>query len=76
LFCTIYFADIGTFIGDVPPPPADDDEEMMPEAVAGQGPRVQIPDDMCRRPDTRFRLELGDRLSALLTEVGVFPTLM
>ena len=35
LFFTICFADIDTFIGDVPPPPVDDDEEMMPEATTG-----------------------------------------
>jgi hypothetical protein len=49
-------------------------DEEMPEAMAGQGPRVQIPD--MHRPDTRFRLELGDRLCALLVEVGVLPVLM
>jgi hypothetical protein len=37
---------------------------------------VQILDVMRRMPDTRFRLELGDRLSALLTKVGVCPALM
>jgi hypothetical protein len=76
LLCTIYFPDIGTFIGHVPPPPTDDDEEMMHEATTSQGPRVHIPDDMHYRPNTRFRLELGDRLSSLLIDVGVFPALM
>jgi hypothetical protein len=60
----------------VPLPPTDDGEEMMPKATMGQGPWVQIPDDMHRSPNTRFRLELGDRISALLTEVGVRPALM
>jgi hypothetical protein len=73
---TIYFADIDTFIGDVPPPPTNDDEEMMHEAAMGHIPRVQIPCGMHRRLDTRFRLELGDRLSSLLTEVGVLRALM
>jgi hypothetical protein len=76
LFCTIYFADIGTFIGDPPPPLADDDEDIILEVMASQGPQVQIPDGMHRRLDTRFRLELGDQISALLTKVGVFPALM
>ena len=76
MFCTIYIADIGTFIGDIPPPLAYDDEEMMHEAAMGHIPRVQIPCGMHRRLDTRFRLELGDRLSSLLTDVGVFPALM
>ena len=31
---------------------------------------------MHRRPDTRFRLELGDQISTLLTKVGIFPDLM
>jgi hypothetical protein len=74
LFCTIYFVDIGTCIGDMPSPPADEDEEIMPEAIADQGPQVQIPDSMHHRPDTIFRLELGDQISALLTEVeSTFP---
>ena len=76
MFCTIYFADICTFIGNMPPPPVDDDEEMMHEVAAGQGPRVQILGGMRHKPDTIFKLDLGDRLSALLTEVGFFPILM
>ena len=56
----------------MPPPPLDEDDEMMLELAVGQGPRVQIPDDIRYRLDTRFRLELGEQLFALLTEVGVF----
>jgi len=48
----------------------------MHEATTSQGPWVHIPDDMHYRPNTRFRLELGDRLSTLLIEVGVCPALM
>ena len=70
------FADIITFIGDIPPTPVDDNEEMILEARTDQGRSVQILDDMYHRLDTRFRLELGDRLSALLNGVGVHPTLM
>jgi hypothetical protein len=76
LLCTIYFVDIGTFTGDVPPPPVDEDEEMIPKATMSQGPQVLIPDDMHRRPNTKFRLELGDRLSTLFIKVGVCPAMM
>jgi hypothetical protein len=37
---------------------------------------VQILSGMRHRPDTRFKLDLGDQLSTLLTKVGVCPTLM
>jgi hypothetical protein len=60
----------------VPPPPSDDDEKMMHEVAAGQVPQVHIPGAMHCRTDTIFRLELGDRLSVLLTEVGVCPALL
>ena len=73
--CTIYFVDIDTFLGDVPPPPPYADEEI-PEDVTGQVTRVQISGDMRHRSYTRFRLELGDQICALLVELGVHPVLM
>jgi hypothetical protein len=60
LLCTIYFVDIGTFIRGMPPPPPYVDEEMMPEAAVGQGPRVEIPDGIHCRLDTRLKVDLGD----------------
>jgi hypothetical protein len=42
----------------------------------GQGPHVHISENMFGRPDTRFKLELGDQICALLIEVGVYPVLM
>jgi hypothetical protein len=44
--------------------------------MTGQGPLVQIHEKMRGRLDTRFKLELGDRLYALLVEMGVYPVLM
>ena len=79
MLCTIYFVDIGTFIGDMIPPPPNDlgvdvDEEM--EEVENHGkrpnPRVQIPMGMRRRVDIRLRMELGDRICRLLVDEGVF----
>ena len=66
MLCTIYFVDIGTFVGDMIPPPPDDlvDDEEMAEA-ADQGDRppwVQIPASMRRSVDIQFKMDLGDRL--------------
>jgi hypothetical protein len=72
----LYFADVGTFVGDMPPPlPPDADEEMV-EAVVGQGPQPHIPPDMRRRPDLRYRMEVCDRLTAVLVGAGVCPVQM
>jgi hypothetical protein len=72
----LYFADVGTFVGDMPPPPPPDADEEMVEAAVGQGPQPHIPPDMRRRPDLRYRMEVCDRLSAVLVGVGVFPVQM
>jgi hypothetical protein len=59
----------------MPPPPPYVEEEML-EATTGQVPQAHIPGSMRHRLDTRFRLELGDQLCALLVEVGVHPVMM
>ena len=60
MLCTIYFVDIITFVRGMPPPPLDVDEEMV-EATVGEGcPQVQILANMWRRPNIRFKMELGD----------------
>ena len=90
MLCTyIYFANIGSFDGDeMPPPPNDlgldpDDDQDMADAEdqAGEdtpGPHVaQVSTSVARRrPDTRFRMELGDQLCALLVEGEVMPATM
>ena len=69
----LYLADVGTFFGDMPPPsPPNLDEDMVVVAI-GQGPQPHIPPDMQRRPDLKYRMEVCDRLSAILVGTGVCP---
>ena len=85
--CTyIYFAYIGSLDGDEMSPPLDDpgvdpdyDQDMANvDDQAGTdrpGPHVtQVPTGVRHRPDTRFRMELGNQLCRLLVEEGVRPT--
>ena len=89
MLCTcIYFADIGYFDGeDMPTPPHDlgvdpDDDQGMPDVEDHQEAGVERhapasasvpPFPRHGRPDTRYRMELGDQLSALIFEVGIKP---
>jgi hypothetical protein len=69
----LYFAYLGTFVGDMPPPPPPDANEEMVEVVSGQGPQLHIPLNMWRRPDLRYRMEVCDRMSEVLVGAGVHP---
>ena len=85
MLCTcIYFAAIGSFDGEeMPPPPHDlgvdlDDNEGIPNAKDHQ----EVSADRTtpagalvhnRLNDARYRMKLGDQLSALILEVGIRP---
>ena len=89
MLCTcIYFVDIGSFDGeDMPTPPHDpgvdpDDDQGMPDAEDHEEASVErhapagapiLPFARCGQLDTRYRMELGDQLSALIVEVGIRP---
>ena len=83
MLCTfIYFADIGSFDGkEMLPPPPDpgvdiDDDEGMPDAEdhqevgADQRPAPAGAPLRGRLNDARYRMELGDKLIALIVEVA------
>ena len=91
MLCTcIYFADIGSFNGKNTLTPsndlgvdADDDQDMVDvedHEVGADKPApasAPVPPFARRsRPDSRFRLELGDQLCAFFVEVGVRPATM
>ena len=92
MLCTcIYFADIGSFDGkDVSAPPHDpcvytDDDQGMPDAEDHQEVGVDrhahagtpVPPFARRgRLDTRYKMELGDQLTALIVEAGIRPATM
>ena len=85
----IYFADIGSFDGEeMPPPPLDpgvdpDDDEGMPDSKDHQEAGVDQRHAPAGAPippfarsgqlDTRYRMELGDQLNALIVEVRISP---
>ena len=87
--CTcIYFVDIGSFDGeDILTPPHDpgmdpDDDQGMPDVEDHQEASAErhtpvgasvLPFARHSRPDTRYRMELGDQISALTIEVGIRP---
>jgi hypothetical protein len=72
----LYFIDVVTFVGDMPPSlPPDADEEII-EVAVGRGPQLHIALGMRRRPNLRYRMEVCDRLSAVLVGVGVCPIQM
>ena len=69
----------------MPPPPPDpgvdlDDDEVMPdaedhqEAGADQRPALAGAPVRGRLGDTRYRMELGDQLIALIVETDIRPT--
>ena len=83
MLCTcIYFADIGSSDGEeMSPPPHDpgvdlDDDEGMPDAEDHQEASAERPTPTGvlvhgRLNDARYRMELGDQLSALIIEAGI-----
>ena len=92
MLCTcIYFADIGSFDGEDMPAPAHDpgvdpdDDQGMPDVEDHQEADVErlapagapvSPFARCGRLDARYRMELGDQLTALIIEAGIRPANM
>ena len=90
--CTcIYFADIGSFDGeDMLAPQHDpgvdpDDDQDMPDAEDHQevcaerpAPVGAVVPPFARRGqlDSRYRMELGDQLTTLIVEAGIWPANM
>ena len=88
----IYFADIGSFDGeDMPTPPHNpgvdlgDHDQGMPDVEDHQEASAERPapagapvPHFARRGllDTRYRMELGDQLTALIVEAGIRPAHM
>ena len=89
MLCTcIYFADIGSFDGEeIPPPPPDlgvdphDEDEGMPDIAednqeVGPDQRPTLVGGLVRGrrlSDARYRMELGDKIIALIVEAGIKP---
>ena len=82
--CTyIYFSNIGSFDGDdMPTPPNDpgvdpDDDQEMADAEDWAGANIpaphvaQVPAGVRGRPNTIFRMDLGEQICQLLVEEGV-----